>query len=97
MNSPLYSRTRSKKQHNTIMIEKEASFISTPRRHKIKSPTQTSSKGPKVQIVETPSTEKQVDDIIEILEKEALEKDSYLDNVEATSFAKDTQELKKEL
>lgn len=31
------------------------------------------------------------------MEKEALEKDSYFENVEATSFAKDTQELEKEL
>ena len=77
------------------MIEKESSFISTPRRHRRKSPTETSSKDHEVQIVETLSTEKQVEDIIERLEKEALEKDSYFDNVEVTSFSKDTHELEK--
>lgn len=30
MNSPLYPRTRSKKQQNIVMVERGASFISTP-------------------------------------------------------------------
>jgi len=51
------------------MIDKEASFISTPRRHRRKSPIETSSKDHEVQIVETLSIEKQVEYIIEILEK----------------------------
>jgi len=90
MNSPLYPRTRDKKQNNIFMIEKETSFVSTPRRHRRKSPIETSSKDQEVQIIETLSTKKQVEDIIERLEKEDLEKGSYFDNLVATSFAKDT-------
>ena len=32
MNSPVYPRTRSKKKQDSIMIEKERSFLSVPRK-----------------------------------------------------------------
>ena len=74
MTSPFYPRTKSKKQTNTVMIEKETSIISTPRKPRRKSRIETSIRDQEVQIVETCSTKKQVEDIIERLEKEALEK-----------------------
>jgi len=64
------------------MVEKETSI---PRLFRKKSPIETSRKDKVVKIVDTCSTEKQVEDIIE---EEGLEKDSYFDYVAATSFVK---------
>ena len=104
MNSPLYPRKRSKKQQDTIMIERETSFLSVPRRKRRNNSVDISSKErePEVQVIETSPLTKQADEILERLQKEVyenpLERDSYFDNdeIEATSVAKETKEEEKD-
>ena len=83
MNSPMYPRTRSKKKHDSVMIEKEISFLFVLRkpRRKIHEEPSEKEKYPKVEIVEPPTSSKQINEILQRMERDAqeepLEKDSY--------------------
>lgn len=94
MSSHFYPRTRVKKKNNTTMQENEVSIMSIPRRFRNKSPTEINSKEKEVQLVDTCSTRKQVEDAIE---QEALERDSYYDDATTVELIKTTQELEKEI
>jgi len=77
MNSSSYPRTRSKNKQDSVMVEKEKSFLSIPRKPKRRSQEGPSNqeKNPELEIVEKEhlQTSKQIDEIIQILEEEARE------------------------
>ena len=108
MKSPMYPRTRSKKKHDSGMIEKERSFLFVPRRPRKKmqeEPTE-KEKYQQVEIVELPTISKEVNKILQRMEgevqEELLEKDSYFEHAwigdtSSHSFSKETVGEEREL
>ena len=72
MNYPMYPRTRSNKKHDSVMVEKEISFLSVPRkpRRKIQEEPSEKEKDLKIEIVEPPTTSKQINEILQRMERD---------------------------
>ena len=81
MNSPVYLRTRSNNKQESIMIEKERSLFSIPRKPRRKLHQEPSENDAEVEVVEPPTSSTEVNEILERMERdvqeEPLEKDSY--------------------
>ena len=68
MHTSLYPSTRSKKQQGVMVLEKETSFVTIPRRQKGKHLVE-----PEIQILETSPIRKQPTAVLERLEKQIFE------------------------